>query len=90
MPGWNNKTKGPIGYMITPSASSSTCRPATAVTHASRGDSWGWVPRSLFWREDLDGDGDGERGLDCLTFALVLSKAHRKGCRASCGGFPYW
>ncbi|GJS72762.1 hypothetical protein Tco_0705603 [Tanacetum coccineum] len=38
--------------------------------------------------EDLDGD--GERGFDCLTFALVLSKAHREGCRASRGGFPYW
>ncbi|GJR04614.1 hypothetical protein Tco_0527598 [Tanacetum coccineum] len=51
------------------------------ASHDLRGDSWGCVPRSLFWREDLDGD--GERGLDCLTFTLVLSKAHRKGCRAS-------
>ncbi|GJS79642.1 hypothetical protein Tco_0729523 [Tanacetum coccineum] len=58
------------------------------VSHDLRGDSWGCVPRSLFWREDLDGD--GERGFDCLTFALVLSKAHREGCRASRGGFPYW
>ncbi|GKF98384.1 hypothetical protein Tco_0297167, partial [Tanacetum coccineum] len=39
------------------------------------GDSWGCVPRSLFWREDLDGD--RERGFNCLTFALVSSKAHR-------------
>ncbi|GJX17096.1 hypothetical protein Tco_0217928 [Tanacetum coccineum] len=39
-------------------------------------------------REDLDGD--GERGLDCLTFALVSSKAHREGCKDSCGGFLYW
>nr|GEU89591.1 hypothetical protein [Tanacetum cinerariifolium] len=38
--------------------------------------------------EDLDGD--GERGFNCLTFALVLLKAHREGCRASHGGFPYW
>nr|GEV11773.1 microtubule-associated protein RP/EB family member 1 [Tanacetum cinerariifolium] len=51
------------------------------VSHDLRGDSWGCVPRSLFWREDLDGD--GERGFDCLTFALVLSKAYREGCRAS-------
>nr|GEW28575.1 hypothetical protein [Tanacetum cinerariifolium] len=58
------------------------------VSHDLRGDSWGSVPRSLFWREDLDGD--GERGFDCLTFSLVSSKAHREGCRASCGGFPYW
>ncbi|GJS79647.1 hypothetical protein Tco_0729528 [Tanacetum coccineum] len=57
------------------------------VSHDLRGDSWGCVPRSLFWREDLDGD--GERGFDCLTFALVSSKAHREGCRASHGGFPY-
>ncbi|GJT49513.1 putative ribonuclease H-like domain-containing protein [Tanacetum coccineum] len=51
-----------------------------------RGDSWGCVPRSLFWREDLDGD---KCGFDCLTFALVLSKAHREGCRALRGEFPY-
>ncbi|GJW40530.1 hypothetical protein Tco_0066375 [Tanacetum coccineum] len=58
------------------------------VSHDLRGDSWGCVPRSLFCREDLGGD--GERGFDCLTFALVSSKAHREGCRASRGGFPYW
>ncbi|GJV95221.1 hypothetical protein Tco_1546798 [Tanacetum coccineum] len=58
------------------------------VSHDLRDDSWGCVPRSLFWREDLDGD--GERGLDCLSFALVSSKAHRKGCRASRGRFPYF
>ncbi|GJY34894.1 hypothetical protein Tco_0419363 [Tanacetum coccineum] len=40
------------------------------------------------WREDLDGD--RERGFDCLTFALVSSKAHREGCRPSRGGLPYW
>nr|GFB04455.1 hypothetical protein [Tanacetum cinerariifolium] len=33
--------------------------------------------------EDLDGD--GERQFDCLTFALVSSKAHREGCRDSRG-----
>ncbi|GJT70662.1 copia protein [Tanacetum coccineum] len=38
------------------------------VSHDLRGDSWGCVPRSLFWREDLDRD--GERGFDYLTFAL--------------------
>nr|GEW34245.1 myosin heavy chain-related protein [Tanacetum cinerariifolium] len=32
---------------------------------------------------------DGERGFDYMTPALVLSKAHREGCRASRGGFPY-
>ncbi|GJS69225.1 reverse transcriptase domain-containing protein [Tanacetum coccineum] len=58
------------------------------VSYDLRGDSWGCVPRSLFWREGLDGD--GERGFDCLTLALVSSKAHREGCRASRGGFPYW
>ncbi|GJY21084.1 hypothetical protein Tco_0393650, partial [Tanacetum coccineum] len=26
------------------------------VSHDFKGDSWGCVPRSLFWREDLDGD----------------------------------
>ncbi|GJY30729.1 putative reverse transcriptase domain-containing protein [Tanacetum coccineum] len=57
------------------------------VSHDLRGDCWGCVPRSLFWREYLDGD--GERGFECLTFALVSSKAHREGCRASRGGFPY-
>ncbi|GJZ98453.1 hypothetical protein Tco_0670906 [Tanacetum coccineum] len=58
------------------------------VSHDLRGDSWGCVPQSLFWREDLDED--GERGFDCLTVALVSSKAHREGCRASRGGFSYW
>ncbi|GJX29469.1 probable xyloglucan endotransglucosylase/hydrolase protein 30 [Tanacetum coccineum] len=53
------------------------------VSHDLRGDSWGCVPRSLFWREDLDGD--GECGFDCLAFALVLSKAHHEGCMASHG-----
>ncbi|GJY43339.1 hypothetical protein Tco_0431552 [Tanacetum coccineum] len=57
------------------------------VSHDLRGDSWGCVPRSLFWREDLDED--GERGFDCLTFALVSLKAHHEGCKASHGGFPY-
>ncbi|GJW64675.1 hypothetical protein Tco_0116559 [Tanacetum coccineum] len=57
------------------------------VSHDLRGDSWGCVPRSLFWREYLDGD--GELRFDCLTFALVSSKAHREGCRASRGEFPY-
>ncbi|GJV74490.1 retrovirus-related pol polyprotein from transposon TNT 1-94 [Tanacetum coccineum] len=42
-----------------------------------KGDSWGCVPRSLFWREDLDRD--GERGFDYLTFALVSLKAPREG-----------
>ncbi|GKB49238.1 reverse transcriptase domain-containing protein [Tanacetum coccineum] len=51
------------------------------VSHDLRGDSWGCVPRSLFWQDDLDGD--GERGFDYLTFALVSSKAHHEGCRAS-------
>ncbi|GJW02539.1 putative reverse transcriptase domain-containing protein [Tanacetum coccineum] len=46
----------------------------------------GCVPQSLFWREDLDRD--GERRFDCLTFALVSSKAHQEGCRALHGGFP--
>nr|GEU31903.1 putative reverse transcriptase, RNA-dependent DNA polymerase [Tanacetum cinerariifolium] len=46
------------------------------------------VPRSLFWREDPNRD--GERGFDYLTSALVSSKAYRKGYRASRGGFPYW
>nr|GEW97746.1 hypothetical protein [Tanacetum cinerariifolium] len=49
------------------------------VSHDLRGDSWGCVPRSLFWREDLDRD--GERGFDYLTFALVYLKASREGCR---------
>ncbi|GJS15308.1 hypothetical protein Tco_0409780 [Tanacetum coccineum] len=53
------------------------------VSHDLKGDSWGCVSRSLFWREDLDGD--GERGFDCLTFALVSSKGHCEGCRASRG-----
>ncbi|GJR94886.1 hypothetical protein Tco_0267060 [Tanacetum coccineum] len=47
------------------------------VSHDLRGDSWGCVPRSLFWREDLDKD--GECGFDYLTLALVSSKAHHKG-----------
>ncbi|GKD33991.1 hypothetical protein Tco_1249500, partial [Tanacetum coccineum] len=47
------------------------------VSHDLRGDSWGCVPRSLFWREDLDRD--GERGFDYLTFALVSSKAPHEG-----------
>ncbi|GKC01765.1 retrovirus-related pol polyprotein from transposon TNT 1-94, partial [Tanacetum coccineum] len=47
------------------------------VSHVLRGDSWGCVPRSLFWREDLDRD--GERGFDYLTFALVSLKAPREG-----------
>ncbi|GKE52916.1 hypothetical protein Tco_1488072, partial [Tanacetum coccineum] len=51
------------------------------VSYDLRGDSWGCVPRSLFWWEDLDRD--GECGFDCLTYALVSSKAHREGCRAS-------
>ncbi|GJV02679.1 retrovirus-related pol polyprotein from transposon TNT 1-94 [Tanacetum coccineum] len=42
-----------------------------------RGNSWGCVPRSLFWREDLDRD--GERGFDYPTFDLILSKASAKG-----------
>ncbi|GJV41286.1 hypothetical protein Tco_1419726 [Tanacetum coccineum] len=58
------------------------------VSHNLRGDSWGCVPRSLFWQEDLDRD--GERRFHCLTFALVSSKAHREGCRALFGGFPCW
>nr|GEU31948.1 probable xyloglucan endotransglucosylase/hydrolase protein 30 [Tanacetum cinerariifolium] len=47
------------------------------VSHDLRGDSWGCVPRSLFWRKDLDRD--GERRFDYLTFALVSSKASAKG-----------
>ncbi|GJY34520.1 reverse transcriptase domain-containing protein [Tanacetum coccineum] len=58
------------------------------VSHDFKGDYWGCVPRSLFWREDLDGD--EERGFDCLTFALVSSKGHHEGFRASRGGFLYW
>nr|GEX26567.1 hypothetical protein [Tanacetum cinerariifolium] len=58
------------------------------VSHNLRGDSWGCVPRSLFWQEGLDRD--EERRFDCLTFALALSKARRKGCRSSWDGFPYW
>ncbi|GKD24231.1 hypothetical protein Tco_1230445, partial [Tanacetum coccineum] len=49
------------------------------VSRDSRGDSWGCVPRSLFWREDLDKD--GECGFDYLTFALVSSKAYHEGVR---------
>ncbi|GJW67565.1 hypothetical protein Tco_0121989 [Tanacetum coccineum] len=37
------------------------------VSRDLRGDSWSYVPRSLFWREDLDRD--GERGFDlCSSF----------------------
>nr|GEV39055.1 hypothetical protein [Tanacetum cinerariifolium] len=36
-----------------------------------------------------DPNRDRERGFNYLTYALVSSKAHRKGCRASCGGFSY-
>ncbi|GJW97830.1 hypothetical protein Tco_0179638 [Tanacetum coccineum] len=36
-----------------------------------------------------DPNRDGERGFDYLTSVLVSSKAHRQGCRASRGGFPY-
>nr|GEW70026.1 hypothetical protein [Tanacetum cinerariifolium] len=36
IPGWNNKTKGPIECMITPFASSSTCRPVITLSHTSR------------------------------------------------------
>ncbi|GKA88099.1 hypothetical protein Tco_0809863 [Tanacetum coccineum] len=46
------------------------------VSRDLRGDSWGCVPRSLFWRKDLDRD--GECGFDYLTFALVSSKGHRE------------
>ncbi|GKB01681.1 DNA-directed DNA polymerase, partial [Tanacetum coccineum] len=55
------------------------------VSHDLRGDSWGYVPRSLFWREDLDRD--GERGFDlCLSFV----EGPPQRCRASLSGFPYW
>nr|GEW30370.1 hypothetical protein [Tanacetum cinerariifolium] len=47
------------------------------VSHDLRGDSWGCVPRSLFWQDDLDRDGECE--FDCLTFSLVSLKAHREG-----------
>ncbi|GJZ20502.1 hypothetical protein Tco_0557092 [Tanacetum coccineum] len=47
------------------------------VSHDLRGDSWGCVPRSLFWREDLDRD--EEHGFDYLTFVLVSLKAPREG-----------
>ncbi|GKD23306.1 hypothetical protein Tco_1225009, partial [Tanacetum coccineum] len=36
-----------------------------------------------------DPNRDGERGFNYLTSALVSSKAHREGCRASRGRFPY-
>ncbi|GJT73138.1 hypothetical protein Tco_1032424 [Tanacetum coccineum] len=37
------------------------------VSRDLRDDSWGYVPRSLFWREDLDRD--GERGFElCSSF----------------------
>ncbi|GJQ99942.1 hypothetical protein Tco_0522927 [Tanacetum coccineum] len=47
------------------------------VSRDLRGDSWGCVPLYLFWRENLNRD--GECGFDYLTFALVSSKAHREG-----------
>ncbi|GKA21492.1 hypothetical protein Tco_0701481 [Tanacetum coccineum] len=47
----------------------------------------GCVPRSLFWREDLDGD--GERGFNILTFALASSKAHREGLLVVIGRRSY-
>ncbi|GJR83716.1 hypothetical protein Tco_0154501 [Tanacetum coccineum] len=34
--GWNNKTKRPNVCMITPSASSNICQPATTLSHTSR------------------------------------------------------
>ncbi|GJZ12866.1 hypothetical protein Tco_0548096 [Tanacetum coccineum] len=40
-----------------------------------KGYIFGWYT-NLILREYLHGD--GERGFDCLTFALVLSKAHRE------------
>ncbi|GKC57109.1 hypothetical protein Tco_1084707 [Tanacetum coccineum] len=53
-----------------------------------KGRLWDCIPRSLFWREDPNRD--GERRFDYLTSALVSSKVHREWCRASRGGFPYW
>ncbi|GJU96375.1 hypothetical protein Tco_1321131 [Tanacetum coccineum] len=47
------------------------------VSRDLRGDSKGCVPRSLFWWEDLDRD--GEHGFEYLTFALVSAKASAKG-----------
>nr|GEV53393.1 hypothetical protein [Tanacetum cinerariifolium] len=37
-----------------------------------------------------DPNRDGEPGFDYLTFVLVLSKAHREGCRDLRGRFLYW
>ncbi|GJW85313.1 hypothetical protein Tco_0158458 [Tanacetum coccineum] len=47
-----------------------------------------WTSGLLVYRLPSNGkwddlDGDGERGFDYLTFALVSSKAHHEGCRAS-------
>ncbi|GKB59584.1 hypothetical protein Tco_0915770, partial [Tanacetum coccineum] len=43
------------------------------VSRDLRGDSWGYVPRSLFWQEDLDRD--GERGFDlCSSFSKPTTK----------------
>ncbi|GJR25033.1 reverse transcriptase domain-containing protein [Tanacetum coccineum] len=55
------------------------------VSRDLRGDFWGYVPRYLFWREDLDRD--RERGFDlCLSFI----EGPPRRCRALRGGFPYW
>ncbi|GJT69210.1 hypothetical protein Tco_1028496, partial [Tanacetum coccineum] len=55
------------------------------VSRDLRGDFLGYVPRSLFWREDLDRD--GEPGFDlCSSFI----EGPQRRCRASRGGFPYW
>ncbi|GJS53790.1 hypothetical protein Tco_0627152 [Tanacetum coccineum] len=54
------------------------------VSRDLRGDSWGYIPRSLFWREDLDRD--RERGFD-LCSSFVEGPPRR--CRASRGGSPY-
>ncbi|GJU63077.1 hypothetical protein Tco_1244912 [Tanacetum coccineum] len=54
------------------------------VSRDLKGDSWGYVPRSLFWQEDIDRD--RERGFDlCSSFVRGLPRR----CRASYGGFPY-
>ncbi|GKB46160.1 hypothetical protein Tco_0896913 [Tanacetum coccineum] len=55
------------------------------VSRDLRGDSWGYIPGSLFWQEDLDRD--GERGFD-LCSSFVEGQLRR--CRASRGRFPYW
>ncbi|GJU70455.1 hypothetical protein Tco_1256714 [Tanacetum coccineum] len=44
------------------------------VSHDLRGDSWGYVPRSLFWREDLDGD--GESGFDFISAKDTIAMQH--------------